>query len=233
MKQNKKLSAQQNKQAYKQRMLFLKLFMGGLIIMATLNLTADVNIFSNNKAEAAIVIPEKIYPSLTLALDELKYHLKKATGNDFAHYSENQVPVGKYKSLIYLGNCKKTWELGIDFNKLKAFSGGIKTEENDLYIYGNDAKDIKLRRNKRGCLNSSTGSLMAVYDFLEKELNIRWIWPGELGTVVPRVQNIILGDINRQVKLKLIESDFWFHTAPRYMDMGWGKKKIKINLLHQ
>jgi hypothetical protein len=37
-------------------------------------------------------------------------------------------------------------------------------------------------------VNNSTrvGTLFAVYEFLEKQLQVRWLWPGELGEVIPR-----------------------------------------------
>ncbi len=38
------------------------------------------------------------------------------------------------------------------------------------------------------------GTRFAVYDFLEQELGIRWLWPGELGEVVPRHTSVKVGE---------------------------------------
>ena len=40
-----------------------------------------------------------------------------------------------------------------------------------LYLFGNKGKQLM-------------GTAFAVYDFLEKECDVRWLWPGKLGTVV-------------------------------------------------
>ena len=46
--------------------------------------------------------------------------------------------------------------------------------------------------------NPRTGTLWAVYDFLQDQLGCRWIWPGEIGRAVPRHSTVTVGSINIQ-----------------------------------
>ena len=50
-----------------------------------------------------------------------------------------------------------------------------------LYIFGNDSHKL-------------TGTAYAVADFLEKHCGVRFLWPGELGTVVERRKPVTIKD---------------------------------------
>ena len=42
------------------------------------------------------------------------------------------------------------------------------------------------------CVHS--GTLLGVYEVLEDYLGVRWLWPGDLGTYVPRRNTIVIPD---------------------------------------
>ena len=55
-------------------------------------------------------------------------------------------------------------------NEKKEFCGKH-VNGSQLYLFGNKGKQLN-------------GTAFSVYDFLDKECGVRWLWPGELGTVV-------------------------------------------------
>jgi hypothetical protein len=221
-------------QRYMKRNVYMRtIFVIGMIFMTTLSCGAQrtdtakagIKLVSSGKACSAVVIPEKACEAVKFASRELRHHLKKASGVKFAEYKENLLPQGKYGSLIYLGDCKKTRELGIYSEKLPRFNGVVQTAGNNLFLAGNDEKG-KLRRDTRGALVTSTGTLFSVYDMLDKELGVRWLWPGELGEFVPKKPDICITGIKRQVIPTLKYSNFWtnpIQSAPE----GWGSPKNK------
>ena len=168
-----------------------------------------IRITHQGKATAAVIIPEKTCEAVRFASRELRYHIKKASGVELPEYKENKIPYKKYESLIYLGNCKKTKEVEINLQNLPRFNGIIATSGKNLFLTGNDENTGKLINDSRGVLATSTGTLFAVYDLLDKELGIRWLWPGKLGEFVPPSNTIILPKLERWVKPNLVYSNFW------------------------
>ena len=46
---------------------------------------------------------------------------------------------------------------------------------------------------------AETGTLLAVYNFLDCQMGVRWLWPGKLGEVVPKVSTIRIGNLDQTV----------------------------------
>ena len=63
---------------------------------------------------------------------------------------------------------------------------------NDLFILGKESDSDPLDKS-----NPDVGTLFGVYEFLEKYVGVRWLWPGELGTYVPRTKTIELPAIKQ------------------------------------
>jgi hypothetical protein len=54
-------------------------------------------------------------------------------------------------------------------------------------------------------LDTHEGTLFAVYDLLERDLHVHWLWPGKLGEVIPRQKDLSLSPANASVTPRL-----WF-----------------------
>lgn len=203
-----------------------------MFLFASLNSTSGempvpdgpVEVIRMGKALAAIVVPEKPCDAVMLAAGELKYHVKKATGIELQEYLEPDVPKGKYASLIYLGNCKKTLDAGIDCLFLPRFAGIISVSEKNLFLAGNDEPGDAFKSGLGGSLTVSAGTLFAVYDLLENELGVRWLWPGELGELIPLRSDITLAPARRRVEPRLMHSSFWV-VGLQSSGKGWGAPK--------
>ncbi len=161
-----------------------------------------------------IVLRPNPTPSEQKAADELVHHFAKATGSKLPVITEKaELPKGRY---IYVGSCAANVKTGLDPAKMPYNSGKIMVEDNAVRLAGKD-DNRDYRAN-----NTSTGTLFAAYEFLEKFLGVRWLWPGELGEVVPKPENLEIADTHLEVKPKT-RSSLWRSTIG--MNPGWRDRK--------
>jgi len=125
------------------------------------------------------------------AARELAQYLKLITGREVPVVSE----IGKDKidsgGIIFVGPSKYTEELKLGNDKYDFGAGGflIKTVGGNLALLGDDSEDAsKIGEREFG----ETGTYYAVANFLEKFCGVRWLWPGELGTVIPHNKEITI-----------------------------------------
>jgi hypothetical protein len=172
-----------------------------IIALFTTALHADVTIVREGKVAAVIVLPDRFeseaklpatrlsHESLTVALAavELADYLSKSTGTRPAIVPESKAPAPGIHSRLFVGPCKATLELLAESTPAEEWI--VRTRGNDLYLIGGD-----LSIGGMPC----RGTLFAVYDFLEREIGVRWLFPGELGEVVPRHKDLVLPVIDRR-----------------------------------
>jgi hypothetical protein len=94
---------------------------------------------------------------------------------------------------VYLGDCQATREAGIQARQLPPETFVLRTAPDALFIAGEDANGEALDPDTRA------GTLWGVYEWLERTLGVRWLWPGELGTYVPARKTIASPELNEQV----------------------------------
>ena len=172
---------------------FLCIFVYLLMALPSLAVT----LVNEGKAEAVIVIPSQPLAVESYAAKELQYHIKAASGVDLQIITEDKNILSG--SHIYLGNCKQAKNANIDFSKMPGNAFTIKTVEPDIFIIGKDNEGDPL------LMDTLAGTLFGVYDFLETNLGVKWLWPGELGEVIPASKTISISNINRSV-----EPSLWF-----------------------
>ena len=131
-------------------------------------------------AKSAIILPEKADSIKKYAAEELQYHLALVTGRKIAI----QPKEGKEKTRFYIGKKAPS-------DKKKLLTEEARWEiapDGNIYLYGEDF--IVKSNNKKAddslfgsFSRSRTGTLYAVYDFLNNVLKIRHLEPGEKGIV--------------------------------------------------
>lgn len=170
---------------------------------------SGMDIIKEGKAACVIVIPAKPLPAERFAADELRYHLNRSGATDFQIVPEpvlasrHSLPKGR----IYIGRCRATADAGISPEKMRRFSGMIRQTGNRLFLVGRDEPgDVLKGLDFLGTWRKSAGTVIAVYDLLEKEFKIRWLWPGELGESIPTFRNFRLGETERVAAPKLRQS---------------------------
>ncbi|MBE7497639.1 MAG: DUF4838 domain-containing protein [Verrucomicrobiaceae bacterium] len=140
---------------------------------------ADVTLVGNGKPAAVIVTPDKPTRVVSYAAEELARHVEKACGVKMQIVTESEVKAGPR---IVLGPCR---ESGIASAKLAPEAFRLRVTDEEVFIASDDSGGDPLESNTRA------GTLWGVYEWLERDLGVRWLWPGELGTFVPKKKTII------------------------------------------
>ena len=141
------------------------------------------------EARASILISPTASASTQKAAKELSVALGKITGGTFAIEREDpnrwtRQEDGTWQSvqkdrvtLLVVGETQLGEAAGISGKDLPAEGTRLVTRNNALFLLGSE-------KSSRGV--SLQGPEFAVSSFLERHAGVRWLWPGELGSVYPR-----------------------------------------------
>lgn len=172
-------------------------FAAVLMITITTPAKAEVCLVENDEARAVVVTADTPTKTAAYAAQELVRHVRKSTGVDLEVVRESQVPSDVHTRL-YVGETKAAAGQGIDSAQLGREAYVLRSVDDDLFIVGREEEGDPLSRH-----NPWVGTLWGVYDLLHNELDVRWLWPGELGTHVPKSNTVKLSSIDRIGGLQL------------------------------
>jgi hypothetical protein len=143
----------------------------------------EVLISKDGQAAGKIIVGKNASDDVLFAAGELKQYVKKISGADLKITDADVT--GKN---IYVGYSRAVKVMGLSAESLGKEGFTIQTKNGNLVLLGHD--DI--------------GTQYAVYTFLEEYLGVRWLWPGELGEVVPSKKTIRIAGIkeNQQPDFK-------------------------------
>jgi hypothetical protein len=168
---------------------------------------------------SVIVTGNNPVPTQKLAAEELQYHLKKMTGATVPIILEKDL--GEAAGiLILVGQSDLLKSKGIDTTTLPRETFIVKTLDGALVLAGEDGGDVNPRKARLDNLRVRTGTLYAVYDFLQDQLGIRWVWPGELGEVIPKRATVTVGELDIQETPKLFQRHWRQGTRPKMKGAG-------------
>jgi hypothetical protein len=148
-----------------------------LFLLPLLGIAEELNLSVNGKTDYQIVIPDNADARNNFAAEQLKEYLKKITKADFKiakiaqATSTNKIYVGLTKEMI-------NFLPEVDFKADDSSRIIIKTKGSNLFITG----------------TQSSGTLLAVYSFLEDYLGCRWLTAST--SVIPADMNLTVADIN-------------------------------------
>jgi hypothetical protein len=131
---------------------------------------AEESFFQNGKTDWKIYLSPRADLTEKYAAQELREALKKISGADFEVVSSNKAPESR---VVIVGSLDNP-EVQEQAATLKLTTG--KVEEVAVYTLGG-------RLYLAG--NQPRGALYAVYSFLQRELGVRWLWPGQGGEFIP------------------------------------------------
>ena len=178
---------------------------------------------------AEIVVPAKADRIATYAADELKYHLEKATCGSVEIVCEVALKPSATRSapIFYVGGTEAAKRAGIDKASLADEEYVVKGAAGAVYLLGGD-RDSSHGKAEFGSGSGlfAYGTLYAVYDFLEKDMGVKWIWPGETGEVIPRRGIPALDGVERRHREPLVLRKFAGEPSTDKMPeggsmMGW------------
>ena len=186
-----------------------------LMLIFSVSLSAAAVVKDGKVLFQGIVVPDNPVPVVTYAAQELAYHLKHATGKTLPVIKESAAKAGE--KYFYLGNCKAN--AALNPSKLPWNTGIGKINRDSIQFAGNDGTQAITAHT------NSTGTLFAVYEFLEKYLGVRWIWPGASGEVIPKCKNLSIKETSFTGK-PLLRSSVWrSNPASSRALNGWSSMK--------
>lgn len=160
-------------------------------------------------ADCEIVLPERPTVSEEFAAKELKYHIEGATGVSVPVVSEGRTKGASRR--FFVGNTKALSGAGIEYRKLRVEERVVKGVGADVYLAGGEMPGfddlVRTEEYRNSFAVAGGGTLYAVYDFLEKDMGVRWIWPGELGEVIPRKEVPCMDGVERTGIEPLLERE--------------------------
>ncbi|MBR2905860.1 MAG: hypothetical protein IKC08_08170, partial [Lentisphaeria bacterium] len=192
----------------------MKKILLGIFILSTLSITT-LSAFDITE-NTSIILPEKPLKSTILAADELAKYVEKVSSIKLAKNKKNA------KNFIYVG-------LASDFKGLPASLKNklSKTKADDSYIfYAKDNKMFFAGKNK-------TAELYAVYQFLERELDICFFKPANKeddGEYVPykKREKIVIKDSSfvrePAYRRRLLVPTGWNWTDHPFNGVRWSVK---------
>ncbi len=182
-----------------------------LIAAGIFNLSAESVVVQPQ--DAVIFLPKSADKIKQFAAIELARHLKLITGKDIQIINSNKVTdAGKY--LFIIGKLPKNMQ-----HKFAPEEAVFVVDKHRSWFAGDDlVKKSKTAKLAAVHKRARTGTLFAVYLFLEKELGVKWIKPGDDGTVFTphKALTLKIGKMNWIPKLTM-----------RIVRPGYGSKTVK------
>lgn len=184
-------------QTYFTRHGFLAMFFFSGLLTALPNVGQAATLVVKGQPHAIIILPEKLSPVAESAARVLRDHIRQMSGAELPIRTENQITGSptQEQAWVLVGEGKLTEKLGLTSKGLRA--GGIlqSAKGQVVALIGTDARTP----------TDPYGTRYAVTTFLENKLGVRYLWPGELGKVVPRRETIAVEDFQHRFTPKLTQ----------------------------
>lgn len=162
-----------------------------------LTASADITLIRDGQPQVVIIVPDGLYKyivkpaaeltsdgvSVPLAAVELADYLEKISGTrpQIATETQKGIPDGPR---IFVGPCKANADLAPKPEEIV-----IVTRNGHLHLCGGDSGPSGM---------TCKGTLFAVYGLLERDLGVRWLFPGERGEVAPKQATVTLPELKRR-----------------------------------
>ena len=131
------------------------------------------------------------------AVNTLAAEIEKSTGQKPEVFDVSEAEkASKYPYRLLVGESALTRELGISTADLPDEGFLIRTFPKGIIIAGKDSSlDRNFNRNPLNHAGAQRGTLWGAYDFLERFFGCRYYYPGEDGSLHPRVENLSIASV--------------------------------------
>jgi len=154
-------------------------------LMGGLGAAADVVV----DATTELVVATNAPYATQLAANELSFFLKRALGHALPVVPQRT----KGRSAIVLGTPDGVAQLARDAFVIEVADGAVRICGHDDDVPGGDVTNACwYGREAPWQPHFRRGTLFGVYEFLERHAGVRMYFPGELGTVVPKAERLIV-----------------------------------------
>src|SRR5262245_42856957 len=129
------------------------------------------------QARAVIILPEKPSPVAEGAARVLRDHIRQLSGTELPIRREDRITGSptEDQAWVLVGEGKLTDKLGLTSKGLGPGGIVLSAQGHVLALFGTEARTP----------SDPNGTRYAVTTFLEDKLGVRYLWPGEVGKVVP------------------------------------------------
>ena len=159
----------------------------------------ELAIVQDGMANAVIILPEGSGELRQLAVEEFRRTILRSTGAEIQVASENdmaELPRGMVR--IILGPSDLSSRLGYTGEDLLAEEFRILTHEKDIIVLAEDILNSGRDRQLNNTLEETDSRVTswALSYLMDRYMGVRWLWPGELGTVVPQWKTITIPEMD-------------------------------------
>ncbi|MGH8020393.1 MAG: DUF4838 domain-containing protein [Opitutaceae bacterium] len=146
---------------------------------ASFNASAALTLVENGVAKADVVLSPHATPDEKTAAEELVHYIEKSTGVRLAVRRTHASARKKSRAAVLIG-------LSLAPEAVRA---RLVELDGEGFVIEADGEAVVLVGKGRH------GTSFAVYEFLEQFVGVRWLWPGEVGEVVPRRDSLVVDDV--------------------------------------
>lgn len=143
-----------------------------------------LGLFGTPSSEYSIYVEAKTPGTVKLAAEEMQRVIAVSTGVKLPIVNQPATP------MICIGDNDSAKEAGLLTGNMADDSFQILTKNQNLYIAGKDTPD-----NFKWKGWESRGTLFGVYEFLEREVGVRWLMPGDVGEEIPSLGELTVSEI--------------------------------------
>jgi len=214
------------------------LILGAVLSLALAAHAADEELVLVQDGEpmCVVVVPGNASNVVWEAASEFRDTIEKISGARITILAEDEFPLHDTSNvklsipnlgLVFIGRCERSRKAGIDADELAPEGFRIKVTGNRLYIVGRDDEaDVRIydRPTMRAWARETRqrGTLHGVHSFLEEELGVRWLFPGDAGEVIPERKDISVAEMDRTdaPRLAMRMSGTGPHSRTLYVEMA-------------
>lgn len=173
-------------------------YLGYILVTAAMLIAtparAKIVLVEGGQVRGVIILEDPESAFLRLAAEELQTHVRMASGVvlPIATLQESE----KYPpdwSRLHIGPNSWTQAAGVQTDDLKPEHYRIRTIGNHIVFVGHDVRQAGESPLE---LENSPATFWAVGYLLDHELGVRWLWPGDLGTYVPKQETIAVDSLD-------------------------------------
>jgi hypothetical protein len=156
----------------------------------------DLYLVRNHEPVSRIVLSQNPTRLEAFAADELRTYIKKATGADLEIVADARASEGE--TLVCFGENRFTEHLAERLKTARTDSIILEREGGRLFLIGRDSPNLDPAKISRRLLTCERGTFNSVHEFLERQLGVRWYWPGEIGEVVPQMGDVKISELDME-----------------------------------
>ncbi len=160
---------------------------------------ADISLVDAGQPTATIILSNAPSDQAKYAAEVLQTYVKKITGAELPIAKESE-PVEGNRILVGRSAAVQALNVAVPSGHTSRMNEEaiiVKTVGDTLVLVGNEDWNYR-------------GTLFAVYDFLETDLGCRWYFPGEYGEVLPHMDTLKVGALDRIERPSFRIRNLWY-----------------------